>query len=157
MLLAVGPLACSDVPPGPGNGQNNSTAGNGPTSAGGGSANSGAGNAATGATGAVPGGGGTAGTNVGGSAGGPIVIPDPSLGDITPLFDASTMLEPAVVEDTPTALITHWSDRARDRHAREARFNSYEHYLHIYWEKRTAAVEIIDTVGKGGNSVTFNV
>jgi CxxC motif-containing protein (DUF1111 family) len=86
------------------------------------------------------------------------VIPDPSLGDITPLFDATTPLEPATIEDTPTALITHWSDRARDRHAREARYNSYEHYLHIYWEKRVAEVEIIDTVGKGGNgSVTFNV
>jgi len=38
-----------------------------------------------------------------------------------PLFDASTPLEPAIVEDTPGALITRISDRARDRHAREAR------------------------------------
>jgi CxxC motif-containing protein (DUF1111 family) len=86
-------------------------------------------------------------------------LPDPELGDIVPLFGPSTMLEPAVVVDTPQALKTYWSDRARDRHAREARFNSYEHYLHIYWEKRTAAVEIIDTVGKdpNGGSVIFNV
>jgi CxxC motif-containing protein (DUF1111 family) len=106
----------------------------------------------------------TAGTSgsagsAGSGTGGVYVNPDPALGPIRPLFDETTVLEPAVVEDTPTALITHWSDRARDRHAREARFNSYEHYLHIYWEKRTAAVEIIDTVGKdpNGGSVTFNV
>jgi len=96
--------------------------------------------------------GGTAGTAGGGSR------PDPELGDIVPLFGPETVLEPAITVETPEALKTYWSDRARDRHAREARFHAYEHYLHIYWEKRTAAVEIIDTVGKpGGGSVTFNV
>jgi CxxC motif-containing protein (DUF1111 family) len=78
---------------------------------------------------------------------------------VTPLFGPETELEPAIVVETPEALKTYWSDRGRDRHAREARFHAYEHYLHLYWEKRTAEVEIVDTVGKapGGGSVTFNV
>ena len=76
---------------------------------------------------------------------------------IAPLFGNTTVLEPALQEDTPTALITRFSDRARDRHAREAQFQIYDHYLSHYWEHRTAAVEIVDTIGKGGNSITFNV
>ena len=76
---------------------------------------------------------------------------------IAPLFGNTTALEPALQEDTPTALITRLSDRARDRHAREAQFQIYDHYLSHYWEHRTAAIEIVDTVGKGGNTITFNV
>lgn len=74
-----------------------------------------------------------------------------------PLFDATTVLEPALQEDTPTALITHLADRARDRHARESQFQIYDHYLSFYWEHRTAEIEIVDTIGKGGTTVTFNV
>ena len=74
-----------------------------------------------------------------------------------PLFDNTTVLEPVLQEDTPTALITRLADRARDRHAREAQFQIYDHYLSFYWEHRTAAIEIVDTVGKGGNTITFNV
>ncbi len=73
------------------------------------------------------------------------------------LYDESTALEPAVQEETPTALITRYADRVRDRHAREDQFQAYDHYLSFYWEHRTAAVEIVDTVGRGGDSVTFNV
>lgn len=73
------------------------------------------------------------------------------------LFDASTVLEPVLQEDTPTALITRLADRARDRHAREDQFQQYDHYLSFYWEHRTAEIEIVDTIGKGGNTVTFNV
>lgn len=73
------------------------------------------------------------------------------------LFSNATALEPALQEDTPTALITRLADRARDRHAREDQFKIYDHYLSFYWEHRTAEIEIVDTVGKGGNSVTFNV
>ena len=76
---------------------------------------------------------------------------------IAPLFDNATVLEPALQEDTPTALITRLSDRARDRHAREDQFQIYDHYLSHYWEHRTAAIEIVDTVGKGGSTITFNV
>lgn len=73
------------------------------------------------------------------------------------LFGPATVLEPEVQVDTPTALITRFADRARDRHAREDQFKTYDHYLSFYWEHRTAAVEIIDTVGKGGSTITFNV
>jgi CxxC motif-containing protein (DUF1111 family)/predicted lipoprotein with Yx(FWY)xxD motif len=73
------------------------------------------------------------------------------------LFDNTTVLEPAVQEETPTALITRLADRARDRHAREDQYHIYDHYLSHYWEHRTAAIEIVDTIGKGGNTITFNV
>jgi hypothetical protein len=76
--------------------------------------------------------------------------------DIVPLFDASTVLEPATTIDTPTALITHVADRARDRHAREENFHAYDHYLSWYWEERTIAIEIVDRVAKGGTDITFN-
>ena len=74
-----------------------------------------------------------------------------------PLFDQDTPLEPETQVDTPTALITRLADRARDRHAREDEFQAYDHYLSFYWEHRTAAIEIVDTVGKGGDTITFNV
>ena len=74
-----------------------------------------------------------------------------------PLFDNTTVLEPVLQEDTPAALITHLADRARDRHAREDQFKIYDHYLSFYWEHRTAQIEIVDTIGKGGNTITFNV
>jgi CxxC motif-containing protein (DUF1111 family) len=169
LALAAAPLACSDSQPGTNNPGNSSTAGSSNPGAGGSSnpATGGSSNPATGGSSNPATGGssnpatGGSNANTGGSTGGtaPNPIPDPSLGDITPLFNEATTLEPAVVVETPEALKTYWSDRARDRHAREARFNSYEHYLHIYWERRTAEVEIVDTVGKdpNGGSVTFNV
>ena len=73
-----------------------------------------------------------------------------------PLFDSSTPLEPATSEETTSALVTRFADRARDRHAREAEFHSYDHYLPFYWEERTIAVEIVDCVAKGGNEITVN-
>ncbi len=76
---------------------------------------------------------------------------------IVPLFDATTQLEPAITVDTPDALKTYFSDRGRDRHARESQFNAYDHYLSWYWEQRTMNVEIIDRVGRnGGTDITFN-
>ena len=45
---------------------------------------------------------------------------------------------------------------ARDRHARESQFHSYDHYLSWYWEERTIDLEIIDRVAKGGSTITFN-
>ncbi|ADO74655.1 di-heme oxidoredictase family protein [Stigmatella aurantiaca] len=76
---------------------------------------------------------------------------------VVPLFDANTALEPALVVDTPTALITRLADRSRDRHAREAQFQSYEHYLPLYFENRTHSIEIIDRVAKGGKDITVNI
>lgn len=77
--------------------------------------------------------------------------------NIVPLFNAATQLEPDTTVDTPDALITYYSDRARDRHAREFMFNAYDHYLSWYWEQRTMDVEIVDRVGRnGGTDITFN-
>lgn len=76
---------------------------------------------------------------------------------IVPLFDESTELEPALRVDTGEALVTRFADRARDRHAREDEFQSYDHYLPFYWEHRTTTVEIIDPIGHGGDTITFNV
>ena len=81
--------------------------------------------------------------------------PEADLG-IVALFNASTALEPEVTYDTATARVTRIADRARDRHAREAQFNSYDHYLSWYWEQRVANLEIIDRVAKGGTDITFN-
>jgi CxxC motif-containing protein (DUF1111 family) len=77
---------------------------------------------------------------------------------IVALFNASTVAEPATTVDTPTARYTYIADRARDRHAREANFNSYDHYLSWYWEQRMVNIEIIDRVGKAGQPqhITFN-
>lgn len=76
---------------------------------------------------------------------------------LVPLFDRNTRLDPELQEDTSTALITRLGDRARDRHAREDEFQAYAHYLSHYWEHRTADIEIVDTVAKGGSTITFNV
>ncbi len=78
-------------------------------------------------------------------------------GKVIPLFDSSTKLEPALTEETPTALITHVADRVRDRHAREGMFKVYEHFIGFYFEFRTSVIEIVDHVAKGGDSVTFNM
>nr|HAT8713746.1 thiol oxidoreductase [Legionella jordanis] len=74
-----------------------------------------------------------------------------------PLFTDTTVLEPDTVINTPSALITRFADRARDRHAREDQFHAYDHYLSFYWEHRTAQIEIVDEIAKGGNKIVFNV
>jgi CxxC motif-containing protein (DUF1111 family) len=169
-------IGCGESGPGPANSNNaagsggssvNPAGGNGSPggSSLGGSSSGGdgvAGSATVGgaAGGAAPVAGGPAGGSGGsGPAGGAPPVGDPDLMGVVPLFSKDTVLEPAVQVDAADKLTTYWADRARDRHAREARFHAYEHYLHIYWEKRTAGVEIIDTVGKGGaaGGVTFNV
>jgi CxxC motif-containing protein (DUF1111 family) len=84
--------------------------------------------------------------------------PAPVVGSTpVPLFNSSTKLEPPTIIDTPTALITRVGDRGRDRHAREWLFHSYEHYLALYWVDRTISIEVVDTVAKGGSTVTFNI
>jgi CxxC motif-containing protein (DUF1111 family) len=152
LLAALGSAGCGESPAsGP-----MGSAGGSPTGSGGANAGAASGGVQSMAGSAHAGSAGLAGSA---GKGGSAPLGDPDLGGIVPLFGPETTLEPAVVVETPDALKTYWSDRARDRHAREARFNSYEHYLHLYWERRTAQVEIVDTVGKdpNGGSVTFNV
>ena len=92
------------------------------------------------------------------SAKGTPPTPAPSSGGTPiPLFDADTKLEPPTIIDTPTALITRIADRGRDRHCREWMFHIYEHYLPHYWINRTNTIEVVDTVAKGGKTVTFNM
>jgi hypothetical protein len=67
-----------------------------------------------------------------------------------PLFSTATTRQPDSVVETSTAKITYIADRVRDRHAREANFQKYDHYLTFYWEQRVASIEIIDRVAKGG-------
>jgi CxxC motif-containing protein (DUF1111 family) len=81
----------------------------------------------------------------------------PPLGTIIPLFGTGTALEPATVENTATALITRVGDRVRDRHAREDQYQAYDHYLSLYFEKRTHSVEIVDEVAKGGSRIVVNL
>jgi CxxC motif-containing protein (DUF1111 family) len=78
-------------------------------------------------------------------------------GNVVPLYNSSTPLEGAIVYDRGDALVTRISDRARDRHAKEDHFQAYDHFLSFYWEHRTAAIEIVDYVAKGGSSIRMNV
>ncbi len=79
------------------------------------------------------------------------------LGNIIPLYDATTPLEADIKFDRGDALVTRISDRGRDRHAKENHFQAYDHFLTFYWEQRTASIEIVDYVAKGGNSIRMNV
>jgi len=80
-----------------------------------------------------------------------------SLGDIVPLFDSNTNLEPAIQFDRGDALVTRIADRGRDRHAKENHFQAYDHFLTFYWEDRTIQLEIVDYIAKGGDSIRMNV
>ena len=84
--------------------------------------------------------------------------PDTTVG-IVPLFDASTVLEPDTISNTPTMLTTLISDRPRGRHDREngPSFSLYDTYLIFYWEQRMTTIEIDDPIGKGGNTITFHM
>ncbi len=78
-------------------------------------------------------------------------------GDITPLYNASTQLQPDSQQDRSDALVTRFSDRPRTRHAREDEFQSYDHYIKFYFENRSSNIEIVDYVAKGGDSIEMNV
>ncbi|MEN0039316.1 MAG: di-heme oxidoredictase family protein [Cellvibrio sp.] len=80
-----------------------------------------------------------------------------SLGNIVPLYNSSTVLEGAIQFDRGDALVTRIADRGRDRHAKEDQFQAYDHFLSFYWEHRTATIEIVDYVAKGGSTVRMNV
>ena len=86
----------------------------------------------------------------------PTPVAEPVLG-ITPLFSAQTEQEPAIQFDRGDALVTRIADRGRDRHAREDEFQAYDHYLTFYWENRTATIEIVDYVAKGGDTIEMTM
>lgn len=97
--------------------------------------------------------------STGGDAGDPAAAGQPALtsGDeaqrVVPLYGPSTELQPEIVWDRGDAIVTRFADRARDRHAREDQFQSYDHYLPHYWEHRTIRVQLVDRVAKGGGSI----
>lgn len=99
-----------------------------------------------------------------------------ALGNITPLYNANTVREPELVIEYPDRIETIWSDRGRDRHAREPKLkkptpglseeamlkeleegSGYDHYLAHYWIQRTATIVIKDYVAKGGDRVDFDM
>lgn len=77
--------------------------------------------------------------------------------NVVPLYNSNTPLEDVIQYDRGDALVTRISDRGRDRHAKEDQFQAYDHFLSFYWEHRTAAIEIVDYVAKGGDSIRMNV
>jgi CxxC motif-containing protein (DUF1111 family) len=113
-------------------------------------AGSSAGSSATAGDASVGGNGAQAGAAMGGAG------PSPGALSVVPLFDATTKLEPEVHYETNDAVITRFSDRGRDRHAREDQFQSYDHYLPHYWEHRTARYIFTDRVAKGGSTIEIS-
>lgn len=77
----------------------------------------------------------------------------------TPLFDATTALEPVTsYVRADGVVVTRFGDRGRDRHAKDIGFydpnnifnsDHYDHYLAHYWEYRTARVQLEDHVPNG--------
>lgn len=88
-----------------------------------------------------------------------VVPPGPNVAPaaIVPLFDATTPLDRPWIEDRGDAIITRFGDRGRDRHAREAQFQAYDHYLPHYWEYRTARMRFVDFVAKGGSTLEVSM
>ncbi len=80
-----------------------------------------------------------------------------ALGAVVPLYNNTTALEQVIQFDRGDALVTRIADRGRDRHAKEDQFQAYDHFLSFYWEHRTAMIEIVDYVAKGGSVVRMNV
>ncbi len=79
-----------------------------------------------------------------------------NLGEIKPLYDATTQLEQEITFDRGDALVTRFADRGRDRHAKEDHFQAYDHYLTHYWTHRTAQFQFVDYVAKGGNKIEIS-
>ena len=85
----------------------------------------------------------TSDTSLSGDSGdGPSDLPEDTgvtpLDSVTPLYDENTVLDPDIRFDRGDAIVTRFADRGRDRHAREDQFQSYDHYLPLYWDYRTA-------------------
>jgi CxxC motif-containing protein (DUF1111 family) len=77
------------------------------------------------------------------------------------LYNADTVLEPEILFENSSALVTRVADRVRARHAREdivngIVFRQYDTYRPFYWEQRVLRMEIVDRVAKGGTGIVFN-
>jgi len=99
-----------------------------------------------------------------------------ALGNIIPLYNNTTALEPESVVEFADRIETTFSDRSRDRHAREVRReptpaftdetgflrameqgSGYDHYLPHYWLDRTVTVVIKDYIAKGGTYIDVDM
>ena len=74
----------------------------------------------------------------------------------TPLFDATTPLEPVTsYVRADGVVVTRFGDRGRDRHAKDigyyggTNWDHYDHYLAEYWHYRTARIQLEDHVPNG--------
>ena len=72
-------------------------------------------------------------------------------GEVVPLYDASTALEPETTfTRSDGVIVTRIADRGRDRHAKDSNFQDhYDHYLAHYWDFRTMRIQLEDHVAKG--------
>ena len=146
LAAAASSLACGDQQPG--GGPNSSAPGSSGSSQTMSPIPGGVGGGSSGATGAPLGG-----TEMGGGTGMPGGGVSAAAGEIVPLYDETTALEPEIHFDRGDAMVTKWGDRGRDRHAREDQFQSYDHFLPHYWEHRTARYILTDFVAKGGSTI----
>ncbi len=99
-----------------------------------------------------------------------------ALGNITPLYNSSTALEAETFVEYADHVETIFSDRSRDRHAREVRRegtpaftdetgylrameqgSGYDHYLPHYWLDRTVTVVVKDYIAKGGTYIDVDM
>ena len=75
------------------------------------------------------------------------------VGNIVALYNPTTPKEPLIHYTADNNVITKFSDRGRDRHAKEDQFQQYDHYLSHYWTHRTARFKFTDTVANGGDTI----
>ena len=77
--------------------------------------------------------------------------PEQPSGEIVPLYDASTALEPETTfTRSDGVIVTRIADRGRDRHHKDSGVQDhYDHYLAHYWQYRTMRIQLEDYVSKG--------
>jgi CxxC motif-containing protein (DUF1111 family) len=77
--------------------------------------------------------------------------PEPPSGEVVPLYNASTALEPETTfTRSDGVIVTRIADRGRDRHHKDSGVQDhYDHYLAHYWQYRTMRIQLEDYVSKG--------
>ena len=81
----------------------------------------------------------------------PNQTPVPPSGEVVPLYNASTVLEPdTTFTRSDGVIVTRIADRGRDRHHKDSGVQDhYDHYLAHYWQYRTMRIQLEDYVSKG--------
>ena len=80
-----------------------------------------------------------------------LIAPEPPSGEVVPLYNASTLLEPETTfTRSDGVIVTRIADRGRDRHHKDSGVQDhYDHYLAHYWQYRTMRIQLEDYVSKG--------